>query len=136
MGRVVCELGGSLKYRVYSYPVDMRKSFRGLTGIVHSEIERQLSLEDVYVFVGKNRRILKFLHREGHDMTLYTRKLDGVCFPKIEVDEEKNECIISYATLVKMAIGERLWESAKPFEAIEKCIKKRSKNMRKYLAIK
>ncbi len=78
MGRMVCQLGGSLKYRVYSRPVDMRKSFRGLAGIVHSEIGRQLSPEDVYVFVGKNRRTLKLLHREGHGLTLYTRKLDGV----------------------------------------------------------
>lgn len=109
MGRMVCQLGGGLKYRVYSRPVDMRKSFRGLAGIVHSEIGRQLSPEDVNVFVGKNRRTLKLLHREGHGLTLYTRKLDGVCFPKIEVDEEKNECVISYATFIKMAIGERLW---------------------------
>lgn len=115
MGRMVCQLGGSLKYRVYSRPVDMRKSFRGLAGIVHSEIGRQLSPEDVYVFVGKNRRTLKLLHREGHGLTLYTRMMDGVCFPKIEVDEEKNECVISYATFVKMAIGERLWGSAKPY---------------------
>ena len=48
-------------------------------------------------------------------MTLYTRKLDGVCFPKIEVDEEKNECIISYATFVKMAIGDRFLDSSKPY---------------------
>lgn len=41
MGRMVCQLGGSLKYRVYSRPVDMRKSFRGLAGIVHSGIGRQ-----------------------------------------------------------------------------------------------
>lgn len=75
---MVCQLGGSLKYRVYSRPVDMRKSFRGLAGIVHSEIGRQFSPEDVYVFVGKNRRTLKLLHREGHGLTLYTRKLDGV----------------------------------------------------------
>ena len=70
MGRMVCQLGGSLKYRVYTRPVDMRKSFRGLAGIVHSEIGCQLSPEDVYVFVGKNRRTLKLLHREGHGLTL------------------------------------------------------------------
>ena len=83
MGRMVCQLGGSLKYRVYIRLVDMRKSFRGLAGIVHSEIGRQLSLEHVYVFVGKNCRNLKFLHRDGHGLTLYTGKLDDVCFPKI-----------------------------------------------------
>lgn len=83
MGRMVCQLVGSLKYRVYIRSVDMRKSFRGLAGIVHSEIGRQLSLEDVYVFVGKNCRNLKFLHRDGHGLTLYTGKLDDVCFPKI-----------------------------------------------------
>lgn len=119
MGRMVRQLGGSLKYRVYTRPVDMRKSFRGLAGIVHSEIGRQLSPEDVYVFVGKNRGTLKLLHREGRGLILYTRQLDGVCFPKSGVDEEKNECVISYVTFVKMAIGERLWGSAMPFKTIE-----------------
>ena len=61
------------------------------------------------MLVGKNRRTLKLLRREGHVMILYTRKLGDVCFPKIEFDEEKNECVISYATFVKMSIGERLW---------------------------
>ena len=40
MGRMVCQLGGSLKYRVYSRPVDMRKSSCGYAEIVHSEIGR------------------------------------------------------------------------------------------------
>lgn len=88
MGRMVCQLGGSLKYRVYTRPVDMRKSFRGLAGIVHSEIGRQLSLEDVYVFVGKNCRTLNLLHRDGPGLTLYSKKLDDACFPKTEVYEE------------------------------------------------
>lgn len=97
MGRMVCQLGGSQKYRVYSHPVDMRKSFRGLAGIVHSEIGRQLSPEDVYVFVGKNRRTLKLLHRGGHGLTLYTRKLDGVEESKYNTNAEgvEREDIVS-----------------------------------------
>ena len=108
-GKDGVSVGRQPEVQGYTRPVDMRKSFRGLAGIVHSEIGRQLSPEDVYVFVGKNRRTRKLLHRECHGLTLYTRKLDGVCFPKIEVDEEKNECVISYATFIKMAIGERSW---------------------------
>ena len=71
------------------------------------------------MFVGKNRGTLKLLHCESHGLILYTRQLDGVCFLKSGVDEEKNECVISYATFVKMAIGERLWGSAMPFKTIE-----------------
>ena len=89
--RMVCQLGGSLRYHMCTYPVDMRKSFHGLVGIVQSEFGRQLSPDDVYVFWGKNRRTLKMIHREGNGLTLYTRKLDGMCFPKLNLDEEKNE---------------------------------------------
>ena len=106
--RMVCQLGGSLRYRMCTHPVDMRKSFRGLVGIVQQEFGRQLSSDDVYVFYGKNRRTLKMLHREGNGLTLYTRKLDGVCFPKLRFDEEKSECVISYATFVLLALGDRL----------------------------
>lgn len=110
--RMVCQLGGSLRYRVCTRPVDMRKSFRGLVGIVHSEFGRQLDPDDVYVFYGKNRRTLKMLHREGHGLTLYTRKLDGESFPRLSVNEETNECVISYATFVRMVLGEKVWYSA------------------------
>ena len=51
--RMVCQLGGSLHYRMCTHPVDMRKSFRGLAGIVQQEFGRQLSPDDVYVFYGK-----------------------------------------------------------------------------------
>ena len=62
---MVCQLGGSLHYRMCTYPVDMRKSFRGLVGIVQQEFGRQLTSDDVYIFYSKNRRTLKLLHREG-----------------------------------------------------------------------
>ena len=104
---MVCQLGGSLRYRVCTHPIDMRKSFRGLVGIVQQEFGRRLGPDDVYVFYGKNRRTLKMLHREGNGLTLYTRKLDGECFPKLRFDEDKNECIISYATFVLLALGEK-----------------------------
>lgn len=106
--RMVCQLGGSLRYHMCTHPVDMRKSFHGLVGIVQSEFGRQLSPDDVYVFWGKNRRTLKMIHREGNGLTLYTRKLDGMCFPKLNLDEEKNECIISYSTFVMMSLGDRI----------------------------
>lgn len=106
--RMVCQLGGSLRYHMCTHPVDMRKSFHGLVGIVQQEFGRQLSPDDVYVFYGKNRRTLKMLHREGNGLTLYTRKLDGVCFPKLYLDENRNECVISYATFALLALGDRM----------------------------
>ena len=40
------------------------------------------------MFVGKDRRTLKLLHREEPGLTLYSKKLDDACFPKTEVYEE------------------------------------------------
>lgn len=88
MERMLCQLDDSLKYGVYSGLVYIRKSFRGLSVTVHSEIVCHLSQEDVYVFVGKNCRTLNLLHRDGSGLTLYSKKLDDACFPKTEVYEE------------------------------------------------
>lgn len=44
-------LDGSVKYWLYNKPVDMRKSFNGLSGIVTNGMCASLRSGDVYIFM-------------------------------------------------------------------------------------
>ncbi|WP_165157929.1 IS66 family insertion sequence element accessory protein TnpB [Parabacteroides sp. ZJ-118] len=56
------------------------------------------TLTEVFVFLGKNGRTVKMLHREGRGITLYTRKLDKGRFhaPRILADGKSCQfiCVI------------------------------------------
>ena len=46
-------LGSTLRFHLYSGPVDMRKSFDGLSGIVQNILGQDVANGDVYVFITK-----------------------------------------------------------------------------------
>ena len=71
----VCQLTDDLKYYLCMEPVDMRKQFQGLQGIVNEEFGRYLTQDEAFIFIGKTRKTAKVLHRESDGLTLYVRKL-------------------------------------------------------------
>lgn len=70
-------IGISRSVRVYVWrePVDMRKSFDGLSGIVVEQLGRTLASGDVYLFVGKDRRRAKALAWDGTGLCVYAKRL-------------------------------------------------------------
>jgi len=69
-------LDGTYRYWLYNKPVDMRKSFNGLSGIVTNAMRGNLRNGDVYIFINGSRNMLKMLHREEGGMVLYALRLD------------------------------------------------------------
>ena len=57
-------LDGGVKYWLYNKPVDMRKSFNGLSGIVTNVMCASLRSGDVYIFMNASRNMMKMLRRE------------------------------------------------------------------------
>ncbi len=110
----VFQLKGSIHYHICTHPVDMRKNFRGLMGIVSSEFGKRLESDHAYIFVGKNKRTVKVIRREGSGLLLYVRKLDegSFCFPRY--DPERNEVRISYANFVLLVMGQRIISETYP----------------------
>ncbi|MBQ9588459.1 MAG: IS66 family insertion sequence element accessory protein TnpB [Bacteroidales bacterium] len=51
-------------------PVDMRKQFQGLQGIINAEFGLYLTPDEAYVFIGKSGTTAKILHREGNGLTI------------------------------------------------------------------
>lgn len=69
-------LDGGVKYWLYNKPVDMRKSFNGLSGIVTNVMCASLRSGDVYIFMNASRNMMKMLRREEGGLVLYALRLD------------------------------------------------------------
>lgn len=89
-------------------PVDMRKSFQGLQGLINEAFGHYLSSEEAFVFIGKNRKTMKVLHREANGITLYVRRLATGCFQMPEWDKDGVSCQLQYSDFVLMALGENV----------------------------
>ena len=97
-------LDGGVKYWLYNKPVDMRKSFNGLSGIVTNVMCASLRSGDVYIFMNASRNMLKMLRREEGGLVLYALRLDmGRMKPaKTSSDEDVISSVISYEDIIKM----------------------------------
>ena len=75
-------------YFVYPDCIDGRKSFNGLTGIIRSELQRDPSGGDVYIFVSRSRQSIKLLFWEHGGFVIYYKKMDNGSFevPPLRAD--------------------------------------------------
>ena len=69
-------LDDTCRYWLYSKPVDMRKSFNGLSGIVTNVMCERLRSGDVFIFANANRNMMKLLRQEEGGLVLYAIRLD------------------------------------------------------------
>ncbi len=76
------------RFFLYSQPVDMRKSFNALSGIVSTGMGKDALSGDVYIFIGKSRDKIKLLVWEKGGFVLYYKRLESGTFhlPKRQED--------------------------------------------------
>lgn len=93
-------LHSSLRYYLYPFPVDMRKSFYTLSGIVISSMKQDVRDGGVYIFVNRNQTIMKILHMEYAGMVIYHKKLDSGRFNLPDFDQNTDVLTINWQDLV------------------------------------
>lgn len=94
----------SHRFFVFCKPTDMRKSFDGLSGLVTNGMSRNPLSGDVYVFVNKNRNLMKLLHFTFGGFVLYYKRLERGTF---EINFNDN-IEISYTELTLIMAGIQL----------------------------
>jgi len=67
----------------------MRKSFDGLSGIVHNEMKRDPLSAAIFIFWNRRRNQLKLLYWEGDGFALYHKRLEKGTFELPEVGGEQ-----------------------------------------------
>jgi len=98
-------LGSTLRFHLYSGPVDMRKSFDGLSGIVQNILGQDVANGDVYVFINKTRNKIKLLHWTGGGFTIYYKRLEEGTFEHPRYDIETGSYVLSYSQMVMLTDG-------------------------------
>jgi transposase len=93
----------------------MRKSFYTLSGIVSSEMRRDVRWGEVFIFINGNQTIMKILHMEYAGLVIYYKKLESGRFKIPPYDENTRSLTIGWDDLMLMV------QSVKP----------RSKKLRK-----
>ena len=95
-------LDGTYRYWLYNKPVDMRKSFNGLSGIVTNAMCERLRSGDVFIFANSSRNMMKMLRQEEGGLVLYAIRLD---MGRMRVPSAGSEEVISTNMAYENVIG-------------------------------
>ena len=98
-------LSSDNRFHLYSQPTDMRKSFDGLSGVVHNILEKNPCGGDVYIFINRTRNKIKLLHWQGISFTLYYKRLEEGTFELPDYDPQVGSITLSYAQIVMLVDG-------------------------------
>ena len=82
---------------VYSEPVDMRKSFDGLIGIVRHFLKSNPLSGRLFVFLNRNRNLMKILYWDGDGYVIWYKRLERGTFRMPTYDTESASVGISRA---------------------------------------
>ncbi len=94
--------GPAQRYFLYRGAADMRKSFDGLSGLVRSELGRDPTSGDVFVFLNRRRTHVKLLVWERSGFALYYKRLEEGTF---EVPDSPSGGAVSWPQLMLMLEG-------------------------------
>jgi transposase len=92
----------SLEYYLYPLPVDMRKSFYTLSGIVTTAMNHNVRNGGVFIFINRRKNIMKILHMEYAGLVIYNKKLESGRFKLPSFDENTISLNIHWNDLMMM----------------------------------
>lgn len=99
-------LGSTNAYHLYRPACDMRKSFDGLCGLVDSELGRDPTGGEVFIFINRRRTHIKLLHWQSGGFVLYYKRLEKGTFPLPKMSPDQTR--VSWPDLVLMIEGIRV----------------------------
>jgi transposase len=76
------------RYFLYRAATDMRKSFDGLSGLVHQQMKQQVIGGDVFIFLNKRRNQVKLLAWEKDGLAVFHKRLEKGTFELPSADAE------------------------------------------------
>jgi transposase len=91
-------LSGLERYYWYLPPVDMRKGFDALCGLVQ-QMQHDVTRGGVFIFCNRKRNQLKLLHWEGDGLAIYYKRLEKGCYELPRCNIQTGQFAISHEQL-------------------------------------
>lgn len=98
-------LTSAMRYYLYSYPTDMRRSFYTLSGMVTNLMGRNVQDGDVFIFINRSCTSMKILHLECGGLVIYHMKLESGSFKLPVFDQNTNTFQTSWQDMMLMVQG-------------------------------
>ena len=117
--KVMFHLHSSLQYYLYPLPVDMRKSFYTLSGVVNSLMNQNVRDGGVFIFVNRHQNVMKILHMEYAGLVIYHKRLESGRFKLPAYDENTASITINWQDLMAMVQSVKM-RSLKPRKIVNK----------------
>lgn len=70
----------SSNYYLYRKPVRMSRSFDGLAALIRTDLDRDIITGDVFIFLNRQRTMIKIFVYENKGFSIYYRRLDEGSF--------------------------------------------------------
>jgi transposase len=106
--KAMFHLHKSLKYYLYPLPVDMRKSFYTLSGIVNSFMNQSVREGGVFIFINRNQNVMKILHMEYAGLVIYYKRLESGRFKLPDFNENTTSLSINWQDLMTIVQSVRI----------------------------
>ena len=98
-------LNDTMRYYLCPGPTCMRKGINGLCGVVHEQMGCDVKNGDVFIFINKERKLMKLLHAEDGGMVMYVKRLEAGRFRLPEYDASSKTYFMEWRDLVMMVEG-------------------------------
>jgi hypothetical protein len=103
----------TMKIFVYLPPMDMRKGFDALGGVVRAQLQSDPTDGHLYLFINKRRDRLKILHFDGGGYWLYYRLLEAGTFEELAGADPTGALAIDATELAMLLAGVSLASSSR-----------------------
>lgn len=64
------------KIYIYQDPIDMRLGFERLSFLIREEMDKNIDIGDLFLFLGRNKRRLKGLRFDGSGLVIFTKRME------------------------------------------------------------
>jgi transposase len=83
-------------------PIDMRKSFDGLLGIVRNVLEAEPLADHLFVFLNRSHSLMKILYWDGDGFVIWYKRLEvgTFRFPAVTIDTKSVEITRSGLSMI------------------------------------
>ena len=98
-------LNDTMRYWLCPGRTDMRKGISSLCGVVHEKMRSDVRNGDVFIFIGRSRKLMKLLHAEDGGMVMYVKRLEAGRFKLPEYDGNTRSYQMEWRDLVVMVEG-------------------------------
>ncbi len=100
-------LNDTMRYYLCPGNTDMRKGISSLCGVVHDRMGQEVKNGDVFIFIGRDRNLMKLIHAEDGGMVLYAKRLEAGRFKIPSYDSTTRSYQMEWRDLVVMVEGIR-----------------------------